>query len=170
MSKDFEALTLEDSHWKKIARWFQIDVRVQDQKLVLKPSQLYTMFVSQGLISTVRCLSFVKCEEELSLEKFFLPPLYRVVNQLKRKREASSKAQTPFERKSQNVESSTSGSSIAHNILSKTRFNGHITKSSAAILTSKPYFIQPTASIDLTNITDKGENVVQHKYSDFSEA
>lgn len=142
MSEDFEALTLEDSHWKKITRWFQIGVRLQDQKLVLKPSQLYTMFVSQGLISTVPCLSFVKCEEELSLEKkFFLPPLYRVVNQLKRKREASSKAQTPFERKSQNVESSTSGSSIAHNILSKTRFNGHITRSSAAILMSKPYFI-----------------------------
>lgn len=71
LSEDFEALTLEDSHWKKIARWFQIDVRLQDKKLELKPSQLYTMFVSQGLISTVPCLSFVKCEEELLREEVF---------------------------------------------------------------------------------------------------
>lgn len=90
------------------------------------------MFISRALISIVPCLSFVKFEEGLPLEKFSLPPLPWVVNRLKRKKGTSSRVQTPSKGKSQDVESSTTSSSLAHNIPNKSLSNGCVTKTSTS--------------------------------------
>lgn len=133
--------------------------------MLLKPSQLYTTFVSRGLISTMSCLSFIKSKEIPILEKkLSFPPSLHVVDRLKSKWEAPSRVQTPSKGKSHNVESSTKssvGSPSARKIPSKSSSSGQITKSSVGTLIDKLSFISSTAPIDLTNITNEMEDPIQ---------
>lgn len=85
---DVDIPEIDNACRKVIESWFQIFEAHRDQKVLLKPSQLYAAYISLDLISTSAGLSFFKPEKSIVLErKFALPP---VVESLKKKRELRS--------------------------------------------------------------------------------